>query len=267
MNVSRSGYYASRQRARTPKQICATRVRLKALFESSEKTYGSRRLKNALNELDIKIGRYKVRSLMRESQLKPVWKPKFINTTDSQHDLPVFENVLNRQFKPEAANQAWVADITYIRTQTGWLYLAAVLDLYSRKIVGWSMAPNMPASLVCTALHIAICQRQPTTGLIMHSDRGSQYASHEYRELLDKHGLVGSMSRRGNCWDNSVMERFFLNLKMERVWRRQYANHDEAIRDVTDYIVNFYNSRRQHSTLGYLSPNGYEHKMAEIHPI
>jgi transposase InsO family protein len=135
------------------------------------------------------------------------------------------------------------------------------------------MAANMPASLVCTALHVAICQRQPTAGLIMHSDRGSQYASHEYRDLLDKHGLVGSMSRRGNCWEglplgyNSVMERFFLNLKMERVWRRDYANHDEAIRDVTDYIVNFYNSCRQHSTLGYLSPNGYELKMAEKLPI
>ena len=265
--VSRSGYYASRLRARTPKPVCATRVRLKALFETFQRTYGSRRLKNELNQQGIKIGRYKVRSLMRECQLKPVWKPKFVNTTDSNHDLPVFENVLNRNFKPQAANQAWVADITYIRTGSGWLYLAAVLDLYSRKIVGWSMAPNMPASLVCTALNIAICQRQPTGGLIMHSDRGSQYASHEYRNLLDKHGLVGSMSRKGNCWDNSVMERFFLNLKMERVWRRDYANHDEAIRDVTDYIVNFYNSRRQHSTLRYLSPNGYELETAEKQPI
>jgi transposase InsO family protein len=123
--------------------------------------------------------------------------------------LPIFENVLNRNFNPQAANQAWVADITYIRTRSGCLYLAAVLDLYSRKIVGWSMAPNMPASLVCTALHIAICQRQLPAGLVMHSDCGSQYASHQYRDLLDKHGLVGSMSRKGNCWDNSVMERSF----------------------------------------------------------
>ena len=267
LGVSRSGYYAARRRTRTPKPVCAIRVRLKALFETFGRTYGSRRLKTELNHQGIKIGRYKVRTLMREGELKPVWKPKFVNTTDSKHDLPVFGNVLNRNFKPQAANQAWVADITYIRTRSGWLYLAAVLDLYSRKIVGWSMAPNMPASLVCTALHIAICQRQPAAGLVMHSDRGSQYASHEYRDLLDKHGLVGSMSRKGNCWDNSVMERFFLNLKMERVWRRDYANHDEAIRDVTDYIVNFYNSRRLHSSLGYLSPNNFEIKMIAKQPI
>lgn len=137
------------------------------------------------------------------------------------------------------------------------------MDLYSRKIVGWAMAPNMPAELVCTALQIAIAQRRPLPGLIVHSDRGSQYASYEYQNLLVCHGFQGSMSRKGNCWDNSVMERFFLNLKMERVWRRQYANHNEAIRDVTDYIVNFYNSRRIHSSLGYLPPNDYEMKMAE----
>lgn len=155
----------------------------------------------------------------------------------------------------------------YIRTLSGWLYLAVVLDLYSRKVVGWAMAPNMPAELVCTALQIALAQRRPLPGLIVHSDRGSQYASHEYQELLARHGLKGSMSRKGNCWDNAVMERFFLNLKMERVWCRQYANHAEAIRDVTDYIVNFYNSRRLHSSLGYLPPNGYEMKMAAQQPI
>ena len=204
---------------------------------------------------------------MKELQLKPIWKRKFVHTTDSKHDLPVFDNVLNRQFKPEAANQAWVTDITYIRTLSGWLYLAVVLDLYSRKVVGWTMAPNMPAELVCTALQLAIAQRRPPPGLIVHSDRGSQYASHEYRDLLTRHGLQGSMSRKGNCWDNAVMERFFLNLKMERVWRRDYANHAEAVRDVTDYIVNFYNSRRLHSTLGYLPPNVYEMKMAAEQPI
>jgi putative transposase len=129
------------------------------------------------------------------------------------------------------------------------------------------MAPNMPAELVCSALQMAICQRQPPPGLIVHSDRGSQYASQDYRDLLARYGLQGSMSRRGNCWDNSVMERFFLNLKMERVWRQDYANHEEAMRDVTDYIVNFYNSRRLHSKLGYLPPNDYERKMAEKQPI
>jgi len=247
--------------------LCGTRVRLQAVFEDSGRCYGSRRLQEALNDEGQDIGRFKVRSLMKELQLKPIWKRKFVHTTDSKHDLPVFDNVLNRQFKPEAANQAWVSDITYIRTLSGWLYLAVVLDLYSRKVVGWAMAPNMPAELVCTALQLAIAQRRPPPGLIVHSDRGSQYASHECRDLLTRHGLQGSMSRKGNCWDNAVMERFFLNLKMERVWRRDYANHAEAVRDVIDYIVNFYNSRRLHSTLGYLPPNVYEMKMAAEQPI
>lgn len=260
--VSRAGYYAARQRSRRPLPVCATSVRLRSEFEASGRCYGSRRLQGALNGLGIRIGRYRVRRLMRAHQLKPVWKRKFVHTTDSKHNLPVFDNVLDRRFKPTTANQAWVSDITYIRTGSGWLYLAAVLDLYSRKVVGWAMAPNMPAELVCTALQMTICQRRPPPGLIVHSDRGSQYASQEYRNLLNRHGLTGSMSRKGNCWDNAVMERFFLNLKMERVWQRDYANHQEAINDVTDYIVGFYNSQRLHSTLGYRPPNVYEREMA-----
>lgn len=213
---------------------------------------------------------------MRIHGLRPVWKRKFIHTTDSRHSLPIAENVLNRAFQPHASNVAWVSDITYIRTRNGWLppkrtsfgaYLAAVMDLFSRKIVGWGMAPNMPAELVCPALQMAITQRQPTSGLIVHSDRGSQYASDAHRALLARHGLQASMSRKGNCWDNAVMERFFLNLKMERVWRRDYANHAEAMRDVGDYIVGFYNSIRLHSTLGYLSPAAYEREMAAKQPI
>jgi putative transposase len=267
LGVSRSGWYAARRRVRQPQTLCGTRVRLRGVFEATGQCYGSRRLRQELVGEGIVIGRHRVRSLMKELQLKPIWKPKFVHTTDSNHNLPVYENVLDRQFEQVEANRAWVSDITYIRTLSGWLYLAVVLDLYSRKIVGWAMAPNMPAELVCTALQIAIAQRRPPAGLIVHSDRGSQYASHEYRDLLAHHGFQGSMSRKGNCWDNAVMERFFLNLKMERVWCRQYANHTEAIRDVTDYMVNFYNSRRLHSTLGYLPPNGYEMKMAGQQPI
>ncbi len=141
------------------------------------------------------------------------------------------------------------------------------MDLYSRKIVGWAMAPNMPAELVCSALQMAIIQRNPCAGLIVHSDRGSQYASESHRALLTRHGLRASMSRKGNCWDNAVMERFFLNLKMERVWQRDYANRAEATRDITDYIVGFYNSTRLHSTLGYLPPNAYEIQSAAKQPI
>ncbi len=260
--VSRSGYYAAKRREKRPPAVCATTVHLKSVFAASGRSYGSRRLCLDLNQQGFRIGRYRVRSLMRIHQLKPVWKRKFTHTTDSKHPLPVFDNVLDRRFTPAAANQAWVADITYIRTGSGWLYLAAVLDLYSRKIVGWAMAPTMPTELVCTALQMAIYQRQPAPGLIVHSDRGSQYASQDYRDLLGCHGLIGSMSRKGNCWDNAVMERFFLNLKMERVWRRDYANHQEAINDITDYMVGFYNSQRLHSTLGYRPPNVYEREMA-----
>jgi putative transposase len=265
--VSRSGYYAARRREKRPPAVCAPTAHLKSVFAASGRSYGSRRLCLSLKQQGIRIGRYRVRRLMRTHQLKPVWKRKFIHTTDSKHNLPVFENVLDRQFTPATANQAWVSEITYIRTGSGWLYLAAVLDLYSRKVVGWAIAPTMPADLVCTALQMALCQRQPSPGLIVHSDRGSHYASQDYRNLLGRHGLIGSMSRKGNYGDNAVMERFFLNLKMERVWQRDYANHHEAINDVTDYIVGFYNSQRLHSTLGYRPPNGYEREMAAKQPI
>ena len=199
---------------------------------------------------------------MREAGLKPVWKRKFIHTTDSKHGLPIAGNILARQFNPISPNTAYVSDITYIRTGTGWPYLAIVLDLYSRKVVGWAMAPSMPAELVCSALRMAIQQRRPAPGLIVHSDRGSQYASALYQALLTDHGFVCSMSRKGNCWDNAVAERFFLNLKMERVWQKSYANQAEARADIISYIVGFYNSERLNSVLGNLPPAVFERKMA-----
>jgi putative transposase len=231
---------------------------LRAAFQASGSSYGSRRLCVALKRQGLKVGRYRVRHLMKQQGLKARWRRKFAHTTDSRHDLPVAANVLNRQFNPQAPDQAWVADITYIRTGRGWLYLAVVLDLYSRKVVGWAMAPNMAAELVCTALRMAIVLRKPAPGLIMHTDRGSQYASQAHHDLLGRHGLIASMSRKANCWDNVVMERFFLNLKMEHVWQTEYANHGEAIADINQYIVGFYNTHRLHSTLGYLSPTDYE---------
>lgn len=267
LGVSRSGYYAARRRARQPFKVCPVTVQLKAAFTTSGQSYGSRRLRAVLAHQGVNLGRYRVRTLMRQNSLRPVWKRKFVHTTDSRHTLPVAANILDRQFEPAAPNRAWVSDITYIRTRSGWLYLAAVMDLFSRKIVGWAMAPSMPADLVCAALQMAIAQRQPDAGLLIHSDRGSQYASDAHRALLARHGLQASMSRKGNCWDNAVMERFFLNLKMERVWQRDYANHAEAIRDIADYLVGFYNSARLHSTLGYLPPSGYERQMAAKQPI
>jgi putative transposase len=265
-DVSRSGFYAATLREKAS-VICSKSVHLKVEFARSGKSYGSRRLMAALQAKGITIGRYKVRRLMRQAQLMPVWKRKFVNTTDSKHDLPVAENILDREFNPRLPNTKWTSDITYIRTRTGWLYLAVVMDLFSRKIVGWAMRPTMPADLVCRALKMAIGARKPQPGLLIHSDRGSQYASAEYQNLLKKHGFICSMSRKGNCWDNAAMERFFLSLKMERAWQRDYANQMEAVKDITEYIVGFYNCLRLHSTLGNLPPMIYEKEQTLKKPI
>lgn len=267
LGVSRSGYYGARQRAKRAPKACLVCTQLKAEFAASGRVYGSRRLGVVLRAQGLHVGRYRVRRLMRENRLRALWRRKFVHTTDSGHALPVSANVLGRRFNPSGPNQAWVSDITYIRTRSGWLYLAVVLDLYARKVVGWAMAPTMHAELVCAALQLAIAQRQPPPGLIVHSDRGSQYASALHQALLARHGLVGSMSRKGNCWDNAVMERFFLSLKTERVWQRDYANHAEAMTDIADYIVAFYNSVRLHSTLGNLPPNAFEQQSAITQPI
>ncbi len=205
----------------------------------------------------VSAGRFKVRRLMRQAGLKPVWRRKFVHTTDSKHELPVAANVLARQFNPAAPNKVYVSDITYIRTAAGWLYLAVVIDLFTRKVLGWAMAPSMPAKLDCDALHMVLQQRQPAAGLVVHSDRGSQYAIAQYQALLASKGFICSMSRKGNCWDNAVAERFFLILKMERVWQRSYSNYSEARIDIADYIVGFYNIERLHSVLGNLAPSAY----------
>lgn len=267
LGVSRSGYYGCRQRAKLAPKACLVSTQLKAEFAASGKVYGSRRLSAVLCAQGLRIGRHRVRRLMREHGLRPLWRRKFVHTTDSGHALPISANVLARRFNPSGPNQAWVSDITYIRTRSGWLYLAVVLDLYARKVVGWAMAPTMHAELVCAALQLAIAQRQPTPGLIVHSDRGSQYASALHQALLARHSLVGSMSRKGNCWDNAVMERFFLSLKTQRVWQRDYANHADAMTDIADYIVGFYNSVRLHSKLGNLPPNAFEQQSAIKQPI
>ena len=261
LGISRSGYYAAQRASAAPK-VCPITPVLKAAFAASGSTYGSRRLSAALRAGGLAVGRCRVRRLMRGAGLRPVWRRKFIHTTNSRHGLPVAENILDRRFDPPAPDQAWVGDITYIRTRSGWLYLAIVLDLYSRKVIGWATATAMPADLVCRAMRLALAQRTPAPGLIFHSDRGSQYASAEFQQLLHEHAAVSSMSRVGNCWDNAVAERFFLNLKMERVWQRDYANHQEAARDVADYIVTFYNDSRLNSKLNYLTPNAFEQRQA-----
>lgn len=238
--------------------------RICTIFNMSGRNYGSRRIQKVLLADGIHIGRYKVRRIMRQQGLVTTWRSKFIKTTHSKYNMKVAENVLNQEFNPDSANRTWVADITYIWTASGWLYLAAVMDLYSRKIVGYNLSSRMTADLVCTALQIAIHTRQPPKGLIMHTDRGSQYCSEQYQDLLSRHGIRCSMSHKGLCYDNAVMERFFLNLKMERVWQQNYANHQEAIKDISHYITVFYNQIRLHSTLGYLSPSQFEQKAHNI---
>ena len=197
LGVSRSGYYGCRQRAKLAPKACLVSTQLKAEFAASGKVYGSRRLSAVLCAQGLRTGRHRVRRLMREHGLRALWRRKFVHTTDSGHALPVSANVLARRFNPSGPNQAWVSDITYIRTRSGWLYLAVVLDLYARKVVGWAMAPTMHAELVCAALQLAIAQRQPTPGLIVHSDRGSQYASALHQALLARHSLVGKHEPQG----------------------------------------------------------------------
>ena len=263
IDLQPSSYYAITGHLALPPKMDHTQIALKAAFMASGQTYGSRRLMRTLNNQGLAVGRYRVRSLMKAAQLVPVWKRKFVRTTDSKHTGRIAPNLLQQDFKVTTMNAVWVADITYIRTQSGWLYLAAVMDLYARKIVGWALASHMRASLVCSALNMAIIARQPSVGLVVHTDQGSQYASDDYIKLLAKHQITASMSGRGNCYDNAVMERFFLNLKMERVWQTHYANHQEAVKDISQYIVAFYNGTRLHSSLGYLSPNDFEAKLTE----
>lgn len=231
---------------------------VKEIVEGSGFTYGSRRVRKAMSACGFPITRGEARRLMKAAGVSVKQRKRFKVTTDSNHNKPVYDNVLNRQFDVAQPNQAYVGDITYIWTQEGWLYLAVVIDLYSRKVVGWSMDKRMNAALVCNALMMAIWQRQPSSGLIVHSDQGSQYASHDYRKVITQQGFTGSMSRKGNCWDNAVAESFFGTLKQERVQWRHYQTRLEAAADIREYIIMHYNEKRLHSYLGYVSPNEYE---------
>lgn len=266
LGVIRSGYYGYQRRGggRIDYYHKELLEAVRKIAKATEDSYGSRRMKKALNILSYPVSRDKARKLMKEANVQVKHRKKYKVTTNSNHKQPVFDNVLNRQFDVDRPDQVYVGDITYLWTQEGWLYLAVVIDLYSRKVVGWSMGSRMKAQLVCDALRMAIWQRRPGDGLIVHSDRGSQYASKDYRRLLKAHGFVGSMSRKGDCWDNAVAESFFGSLKQERVHWRNYQTRLEAQQDVLNYISMFYNSHRLHSYLGYVSPNQYEAEMIEM---
>jgi putative transposase len=262
--VKRNNFYSyqRRQRKKTDNPEHNELIQwVKNIAASSDHTYGERRIQKALNALDFPVSRYKTAKLMKEAGVWVRSKKKYKVTTNSDHKLPVFDNLLKREFDVPDKDLAYVADITYIWTQEGWLYLAVVIDLFSRRVVGWSMGSRMKAQLVCDALTMAIWQRCPKAGLLVHTDRGSQYASKKYRKLLSDNEVRGSMSRKGNCWDNAVVESFFGSLKQERVQWKNYQTRLEAQQDILSYIVMFYNNIRLHSTLNYRSPNDYENEV------
>lgn len=270
LGVSRNGFYRYQNKhldnRNDPEHQKMLRL-IKAIAADSNYSYGARRIKKSMSEHGYRFGYYKARKLMKEAGIQVRHRKKYKITTNSNHKQPVFDNVLNRQFSVSQPNQVYASDITCVWTQEGWLYLAVVIDLFSRRIVGWSMSSRMKAKLVCDALKMAIWQRQPAPGLIAHSDRGSQYASHAYRQLLEKNDFIGSMSRKGNCWDNSVVESFFGSLKRERVQWRHYQTRYEAQQDILNYISMFYNSHRLHSYLDYRSPIQFEAHMAKLKKV
>ena len=261
LEVSPAGYYAWRQCPRSDRQQQrdALLVEIRAIHAQFKGRYGSPRIHAELVTRGHACCVNTVAKLMREAGIAAKTARKFrCSTTDSDHDLPVAENLLDRQCNPSEANEAWVADITYIPTREGWLYLAAVEDLYSRRVVGWAMAEHMESRLVVDALAMAVQRRLPDEGLLAHSDRGSQYASAHYQRLLARHGITCSMSRRADCWDNAPMESFFASLKKELVHDADFATRAEARAAIVEYIEVFYNNQRRHSSLGYVSPAEYE---------
>ena len=269
LEVQRSAYYGWREQPGKviPVQELAMRRRMKELFMASRSSLGSRTMMKNLRQEGFEIGREWTRRLMQRLNLQVKQKRKYQVTTDSKHQLPVAQNVLNREFSPSAPNQAWGTDITYLWTQQGWIYLAVVIDLYSRRVVGWCMDRRMQKALVIRALLMAVNLRKPPAGLIHHSDRGSQYASHAYQKLLQQNGMICSMSRKGNCWDNAPVERFFSSLKREWTGHRLYRTRLEAMADVREHVAVYYNSRRLHSTLGYTTPMDYEKDLNKVSGI
>ena len=263
LQVCRSGYYAWLNREVSQRRSEEQRllVHIREIFQVKKGRYGSPRVHAELRLRGLQAGRHRVARLMRKEQLRGRQPPRFVHTTDSRHGHPVAENLLGRRFDVAAPNRVWAGDITYIPTLQGWLYLAVVMDLYSRRIVGWSMSRRIDTRLALSALQMAIANRKPASGLLHHSDRGVQYASREYQSVLAEHGMTCSMSRTGNCWDNAVVESFFSSLKTE-LMDGPFASFDEARSKLFEYLEVFYNRIRLHSTLGYKSPASHEGDVA-----
>ena len=266
LEVSPSGYYASRKRSPCARAIADERLLLnvRIAHEQSGRTYGAPRVQRELKGDGIAVGTKRVARLMREDGLVGrAPRRKRPLTTDSAHAHPIAPNLLDRQFDVNGVtlNQVWVSDITYVPTRAGWLYLATVLDLASRRVVGWAMRDTLDAELTVSALALAIATRRPAPGLIHHSDRGSQYACADYQAVLKAHGMIASMSRKGNCWDNAVAESFFATLELELIMNATWDTRDDARRAIFRYIETWYNRERRHSTLDYVSPAQYEERL------
>lgn len=260
LGVSRSGFYAWSQRPESARQQADEELAAEVaqVHQESRGTYGSPRVHAEMRARGRKVSRKRVARLMKKQKLQARKKRRSVRTTDSNHSHPVAPNVLERDFSPDQPNSTWATDITYVWTGEGWLYLAVVLDLFSRMVVGWAMSEHIDTKLVLGALEMALEGRKPPQGLVHHSDRGSQYASAQYQQALASRGIQCSMSRKGNCWDNAVVESFFSSLKMELVYLTDFATRRQARSALFEYLEVFYNRRRRHSSLGYLSPWEYE---------
>jgi putative transposase len=261
LDVSRSGFYAWLDRPRSSRHQRRQDLlaKIRQVHQDSRQTYGSPRICRQLQSQQIRCCRNTVAKLMKNNGIRSKIKRRFVlHTTDSKHDHPIAANVLNRQFDQRRPNVVWVSDITYVPTDEGWLYLAAVMDLCSRRIVGWSMADHLEASLVIEAMEMALDRRDVRPGLLVHSDRGVQYACDAFQCLRNRHRLRASMSRKGNCYDNAVQESFFGTLKTELIHHERYATRAQARASIFEYIEVFYNRRRLHSSLGYQSPEAFE---------
>lgn len=260
LEVSRSGFDQWRKRAPSARAQANVLLdgRVRSIHSASAATYGRDRILRDLHTQGLRVGHERVRKSLNRQHLRCVYKRPFRVTTDSQHDQPPAPNVLKRRFGGWAPNQAWVADVTYVTSAQGWLYLACVIDLASRKVIGWAMSDRLHAQLVCEALKMAYWHRKPPAGLIVHTDRGVQYVSAPYKALIRDFKMIASMSRRANCWDNAVVESFFKTLKVERVDRRRYATRTEARVDIVAWIEGFYNRVRLHSSIGYRTPVAME---------
>jgi len=265
LNVSRSGYYDWLVRPISRRELADKELfmEVEKIYYEFSRRYGSDRIHKELRDREIRTSRKRVERIMAENDLKSIYNTrKKVKTTDSNHDLPVSPNLLNREFEVMKPNLVWVSDITYIHSRQGWLYLCQIKDLFSRKVVGWSIADHMRTEMVLEALDMAVKTRSPKPGLLFHSDRGSQYCSRIFRDALNDYQMISSMSRKGNCWDNAPAESFFATLKCELVNHVFFKNLDDAKRQIFQYIEFFYNRIRKHSSLGYLSPALFEKKNA-----